>query len=87
MASTEPLYSIEGLSNIDAGEVSVTGDGNGRTDGIEIVGDRLIVLTGFQSAQRAMYASMSDEPAKEEEEAEPMGIVCYRLDAPATAKR
>jgi hypothetical protein len=69
-------------------EVSVQGDANYREDGIAIVGDRLVVLKGLRSAQSAMYASMSnDESQKEEEEAEPMAIVCYRLDPQPTAKR
>ncbi len=70
-------------------EVSVMGEGSFKNDGVVIAGDRLIVLKGLRSAQRAMYASMSnDETAdKEEEEAEPMEIVCYRLDPQPTAKR
>lgn len=69
-------------------EVSIQGEGNYRADGITIVGDRLVVLKGLRSAQRAMYASMSDdETEKEVEEAEPMSIVCYRLDPQPTAKK
>lgn len=68
-------------------EVTVQGDGNFGDDGIAIVGDRLVVLKGLRSAQRAMYAGMGDDSSQEEEEAEPMSIVCYRLDAPATAKK
>ncbi len=69
-------------------EVSVLGEGSYKTDGIVIIGDRLVVLTGFRSAQRAMFASMSSEESTEEEdeEAEPMAIVCYRLDGQPTAK-
>jgi len=69
-------------------EVSILGDGNYKQDGIVIVGDRLVVLTGLRSATRAMWASMSNEETKEEEEeAEPMSIVCYRLEPQPTAKR
>jgi hypothetical protein len=69
-------------------EVSIQGEGSYRADGIAIVGDRLVVLKGLRSAQRAMFASMSDDPAAEEdEEAEPMSIVCYRLEPQPTAKR
>jgi outer membrane protein assembly factor BamB len=69
-------------------EVSIQGEGSYRADGIAIVGDRLVVLKGLRSAQRAMFASMSnDESAQEEEEAEPMAIVCYRLEPQPTAKR
>jgi hypothetical protein len=69
-------------------EVSVQGDASYQADGIVIVGDRLVVLKGLRSATRAMWASVSDEATtEEEEEAEPMAIVCYRLDSPATAKR
>ena len=68
-------------------EVSVQGDGNFDDDGITIAGDRLVVLKGLRSAQRAMYAGMDADSKQEEEEAEPMAIVCYRLDAPSTAKK
>jgi hypothetical protein len=69
-------------------EVTVQGDGSYSADGIMIVGDRLVVLKGLRSAQRAMYAAMgSDDAQAEEEEAEPMAIVCYRLDPQPTAKR
>ena len=68
-------------------EVSVQGDGNFEDDGITIAGDRLVVLKGLRSAQRAMYAGMDGDSKQEEEEAEPMAIVCYRLDAPSTAKK
>ncbi len=69
-------------------EVTVQGDGGWNEDGIAILGDRLVVLRGLRSAQRAMYAAMGagDSEAKEEE-AEPMAIVCYRLDPQPTAKR
>jgi hypothetical protein len=69
-------------------EVTVRGDGSYSADGIVIVGDRLVVLKGLRSAQRAMRAAMSDEGSAEEEgEAQPMAIVCYRLDPEPTAKR
>ncbi len=69
-------------------EVTVQGDANYRHDGIQIVGDRLVVLKGMRSAQRAMMAGASDDTAaEEEEEAEPMAIVCYRLEPQPTAKR
>jgi hypothetical protein len=69
-------------------EVTVQGDGNYGDDGIKIEGDRLVVLKGLRAAQRALYAGMGDDSSQdEEEEAEPMSIVCYRLDAPATAKK
>ena len=68
-------------------EVTVQGEGNYRRDGIQIVGDRLVVLKGLRSAQRAMMAGMAEDDKAEAEEAEPMAIVCYRLDAQPTAKR
>lgn len=69
-------------------EVTVQGEGNYGDDGIKIEGDRLVVLKGLRAAQRAMYADTDGNDAgDDEEEAEPMSIVCYRLDAPATAKK
>ncbi len=69
-------------------EVSVQGEGSFKADGIVIIGDRLVVLKGLRSAQRAMFAAMSSEETKEEEEeAQPMEIVCYRLDPQPTAKK
>ncbi|HXV12979.1 MAG TPA: 6-bladed beta-propeller [Candidatus Krumholzibacteria bacterium] len=69
-------------------EVTVQGEGNAKADGVTIAGDRLILLKGLRSAQRAMMAAMSDDSAaEEEEEGEPMAIVSYRLDPQPTAKR
>jgi len=68
-------------------EITVQGDASWSRDGIQIVGDRLVVLKGLRSAQRAMMAGMAEDSAEEEEEAEPMAIVCYRLDPQPTAKR
>ena len=68
-------------------EVTIQGEGSFRRDGIHIVGDRLVVLKGLRSAQRAMMAGMAEDDSDAEEEAEPMAIVCYRLDPQPTAKR
>jgi hypothetical protein len=68
-------------------EITVQGDASWSRDGIQIVGDRLVVLKGLRSAQRAMMAGTAEDSTKEEEEAEPMAIVCYRLDPQPTAKR
>jgi hypothetical protein len=68
-------------------EVSVQGDANYAQDGIMLIGDQLVVLKGLRSAQRAMMAAMGSEGSEQEEEAEPMAIVCYRLDPQPTAKK
>lgn len=69
-------------------EVSVQGEANYSQDGIVLIGDQLVVLKGLRSAQRAMMAAMgTDDAEQEEEEAEPMAIVCYRLDPQPTAKK
>jgi hypothetical protein len=67
-------------------EVTVQGDGGYAQDGIVLVDDRLVVLKGLRSAQRAMYAAMDPNAKQSDDDAEPMSIVCYRLDAPKTAK-
>jgi hypothetical protein len=62
-------------------------EGNFRKDGIEIAGDHLFVIRQLRSAERAMDADELDEPVDEDEDAEPMSIVCYRLTPGTTARK
>jgi hypothetical protein len=68
-------------------QTAIRAEGSYQDDGIEIVGDHLFVIRQLRSAERAMNADVEDETAAEEEEAEPMSIVCYRLAPAATAQR
>jgi len=57
-------------------EVTIKGQGDYSEDGFHIVKNRLYVVTGFRSAQRAMFGG-SDEEA--EDDGEPMTVICYEL--------
>jgi len=57
----------------------VKGEGSIERDGFYFVGDRLYVVTSLVSARMSMYGGGG--PVDEEEEAEPMGVVCYDLGA------
>ncbi len=59
-------------------QVSMLGEGSFADDGFHIVKDRLYVVTGLRSAQRAMRGA-SDEDEEEIAEADPMSVICYDL--------
>jgi hypothetical protein len=60
--------------------VTLMGDGNPEEDAYFFVKDRLYVVTGFLSAAMAAQGGGSEETL--DEEAEPMAVICYALDAP-----
>jgi hypothetical protein len=68
-------------------QVGVKAEGAFRNDGVQVVGDHLFVLKELRAAQRAMFAGEDEDVPAEEEEPEPMSIICYRLSPPAAAKR
>jgi len=68
-------------------QVALKADGTFRDDGVLVVGDHLFVLKELRAAQRAMAGGDDEEGQAEEEEAEPMSVVCYRLTPTAAAKR
>jgi hypothetical protein len=59
------------------GQIVFKGEGDYLDDGLHIVGDRLYVVTGLRSARRAMFGA--GEESEDEEEAEPMGVICYDI--------
>jgi hypothetical protein len=59
-------------------QVTVRGDGRSTDDGIHFVGDRMVVVTGLRSAQRSQIGA-GDEAAGDDEDAEPMAVICYNL--------
>jgi hypothetical protein len=58
--------------------VTLKGDGNYRLDGFYIVRNRLYVVKGLRSARRAMFG-LGENQQSEEEEAEPVSVICYDL--------
>ncbi len=60
-------------------EVSLLGDGSYVDDGFHVVGNRLYVVKGLASAQRARFGGNDDDEEEEIEDAEPMSVVCYDL--------
>lgn len=65
-------------------EVTLRGQGDPHDDGYFFVGDRLYVVTGWLDAIVAREGGA--EGAEEDEDAMPMELICYRLDAPVIAK-
>ena len=65
-------------------QVTLKGQGNPRRDGYFFVGDRLYVVTGWLDALMAMQGG--GEAQDDKTEAEPMELICYRVEAPAVAK-
>ena len=65
-------------------QVTLRGQGDPRKDGYFFVGDRLYVVTGFLDAIIAMQGG--GEKQKEDADASPMELICYRVEAPVLAK-
>jgi len=65
-------------------EVTLRGQGDPDKDGFYFVGDRLYVVTGALDAAIAMQGG--GEGKAKEEDAAPMEVICYRVDAPVMAK-
>ncbi|MEZ4650978.1 MAG: 6-bladed beta-propeller [Candidatus Eisenbacteria bacterium] len=59
-------------------KVTIEGEGKPRQDGYFFVGDRLYVVTDFLGAFLAMQGGASG--VETDEEAEPMSVICYKLD-------
>ncbi len=59
-------------------QVVLRGQGNPQSDGYFFVGDRLFVVTDWLDSMMALQGGAASEEA--DEEAEPMEIICYRLD-------
>ena len=59
--------------------ITLTGEGSFAADGFHFVGDRLFVVIGFRSAQEAMRGGDEDAEYDEDEDAVPMGVICYEL--------
>ncbi len=69
-----------------ARHITLNGTGNWAEDGFYVVGDRFYVVTGLRSARRAMFG-MGEGAETEEEEDEPMTLVCYGLGPAARAEK
>lgn len=60
-------------------QVQINGEGSIERDGFHFVGDRLYVVTSFVSARRASFGGGDSDDAEDEEDLEPMAIICYDL--------
>jgi sugar lactone lactonase YvrE len=67
-------------------QVTIEGDGSFNDDGLHFVGDRLFVVISYRSARAAMWDA-SDEEDANEEEPEPMAVICYELGGIVKAAR
>ena len=74
----EELIAVElpqRVDDLEERQVALRGEGSFRDDGLHLVGNRLFVTRGFQAALRADRGIGEDE----DEEAEPMSVICYEL--------
>jgi len=60
-------------------QVALQGEGNSEEDGFVITDDRVFVLRHLSSARSSMWGA-DNENADDDEEVEPMAVICYRLD-------
>ncbi len=65
--------------------VALKGEGEHEEDRFVLAGGRLFVIKEFAAAQRAMFGreSEEDDDADFEVDAEPMSVICYKLDQTA----
>jgi hypothetical protein len=82
--ATFDVYDTEGRF---ARQVTLEGEGDYKSDGFHFVKDRLYVVTGLRSAQRAMYGGRGEDADADEEEDEPMGIICYDMSQIVQSKK
>jgi hypothetical protein len=61
-------------------QVTLKGQGKPREDAYVFHADRLYVVTDLLQAAIAMQGGGTDETAEDEEEPEPMSVICYRID-------
>jgi len=59
-------------------QITIKGDANFTEDGFHFAGNRLIVVKGYRASRRAMFAGLTGGE-DEEEEVEPLSVVCYDL--------
>jgi hypothetical protein len=67
-------------------EIALAGDADFTEDGFHFDGDRLIIVKGFRGARRAMFAGLTGGE-DEEEEVEPLSVVCYDVSRIVSAGR
>ena len=69
-------------------QISIGCDANFVEDGLHFDGDRMIVVKGLRSSRRAMYAGLTGgNDNDDEEEAEPMSVICYDLSNIVSARQ
>jgi len=61
-------------------EVTLKGEGSPRTDAYFFIGERFYVVTGMLDAAMALQGGGNDCGPEDEEEPEPMAVICYRLN-------
>lgn len=65
-----------------AQQLSIKVDADPINDLIAFIGDYMLVVTDFMPSMVALQGGAAAEDEEAEEEAEPMQVICYRLDAP-----
>jgi hypothetical protein len=83
-ASTENVIAVFDVFDAEGRfthQVTLEGQGDPKEDAVFIVGDRVFVVTQYVNAMRSAFGG-DDSPSgdEEDEEPEPMEVICYRLD-------
>jgi len=68
-------------------QVTLKGDGDPLEDGYYFRGDRLYVVTELLSAAVAMQGGAAGDDADVEDDAEPMAVICYKIDSAKLAMK
>lgn len=61
-------------------QVTLQGEGDFEEDRILLVGERIFVITQFQSAMQAMFGSADEDEDLDDDDLTPMEVICYGVD-------
>jgi hypothetical protein len=60
-------------------QITIEGDANFTEDNYYFAGDRLVLVKGYRASRRAMFADLTGGEDGEDEDVEPLSVVCYDL--------
>ena len=75
------MYDVFDAKGRFAQQLAIKANADSVNDLIALVGDYMIVVTDFLPSMMALQGGTAADE-EEDEEAEPMQVICYRLDAP-----
>jgi len=60
-------------------QITIEGEANFTEDNYYFADDRLVIVKGYRASRKAMFAGLTGGEGEEEEEVEPLSVVCYDL--------